>query len=227
MVNASVLNIVGCKPFKFTDNAIHQAIKDWEPRGRGEGLLVDGCPGIGKSTQVYDAVTELAKRQKRKIYYAALRDIHNIQIMQGVWQQLAFNMEQGKDIWFNLLGNMHIFMNALSYLKKKRYNKPICVIDDGQRIIERCEPMEKKNLVDALGSIAHQNLADIIITFSEQSPCREFKDSKCLCNVSSSGESNLAFTTCPTSGCNNVCEIFTRRSHTIYGRAAGTCQPAI
>ena len=74
---------------------------------------------------------------------------------------------------------MYNVIQALDILKtKEKIPKPICIIDDGQQMFKGQKEEETSGLVHALWALKEKDLTDLLITFSEQTACLKFNESK-------------------------------------------------
>ena len=60
-----------------------------------EGYLLEGAPGIGKSTIAMEVILLMAKKQKRKIFYAPLKEDTENFLVASLWQKLGRNVPGG------------------------------------------------------------------------------------------------------------------------------------
>jgi len=186
-VSRHIVHVTDCPKFEFPDNPVYRQISGWDVDGRAKGLLVEGSPGIGKSTMVFKAVELLTNKKPRNVYYANLKDKTKEVLTQSMWRQLSRNVEGGA-VNFHLVGDIYTFTRALEQMQEKGYVRPLCIIDDGHRIIEDCANGEKKALVESLSALKINDLADVIITFSDQLASLEFNYSKCALSLYSLGQ---------------------------------------
>lgn len=129
------------------------------------GLCISGRPGSGKSTSIVDAVNK-ARESNNKIraVYIQLKEKNPVAAIGE-----AFG---GIDLHVTLIGNLEIMKDVAKGLKEAD-KRLVLIIDDTQEIL-KLDPATARDMIYRLRSLIEQDLADVLLIFSEESEVSTF-----------------------------------------------------